>query len=65
MKQQAVTRACIEAACATGPVAVRAMVETLEKGLSTDCLPALSERERALIIDELKAALTVYERRSA
>lgn len=65
MKQQAVIRACIEAACATGPEAVRAMVETLEKGLSTDCLPVLSDGERARVLDELKAALAIYERRSA
>jgi hypothetical protein len=55
---------CIEALCQCGCEAVRATITALEVGAVVPQVQDLSEDERHKVLDELKAIMLVYDKRS-
>ena len=51
----------VEALCHGGCAAVNATIEAAEKGLPVAQMEGLSEHEKQLVLDELKAIMAVYE----
>lgn len=54
---------CIDALCQCGCDAVRATIIALENGITVPQVDILSEAERRLVLDELKAVMAVYDAR--
>ncbi len=55
---------CIEALCQCGCEAVRATITALEVGAVVPQVQDLPEAERQLVLNELKAIMSVYDSRS-
>lgn len=56
---------CIESLCKCGCQAVRATINAMERGLPTPQTEGLAPTEREHVLNELKAIMAVYDRRSA
>jgi hypothetical protein len=54
---------CIDALCQCGCDAVRATISALETGAVVPQVETLSDDERQLVLDELKAVMAVYDDR--
>ncbi len=54
---------CIDALCQCGCDAVRATISALETGAIVPQVEILSEEERRMVLDELKAVMAVYDTR--
>ena len=52
----------ISAVCETGCEAVRASIQLLEKGVDVEVSKDLSPAERELMLKELKAIMSVYDK---
>lgn len=53
----------ITAVCETGCAAVRASIQVMEQGLDVEFSKDLSPNERQLMLSELKAIMSIYDRR--
>lgn len=53
---------CVEALCQNGCRAVRATIDVLESGQEISQLDNMSPEERAAVLCELKAIMSVYDR---
>ncbi len=54
---------CVDALCQCGCDAVRATIEAMEAGADIPQLQTLGEEERQVVLDELKAVMSVYDAR--
>jgi len=54
---------CIDALCQCGCDAVRATIEAMESGVVVPQVETLSDEERKMVLDELKAVMAVYDRK--
>lgn len=54
---------CIEVFCQCGCDAVRATISAMESGAVVPQVETLSEEERGLVLQELKAVMAVYDAR--
>jgi 4-hydroxy-3-methylbut-2-en-1-yl diphosphate synthase IspG/GcpE len=54
---------CIEALCKCGCEAVRATITSMEMGAELEQTRDLDEQEAAIVLDELKAIMAVYDDR--
>lgn len=54
---------CIDALCQCGCDAVRATISAIESGVEIPQVKTLSEDERRMVLDELKAVMAVYDAR--
>jgi len=61
MPQSDSTYRCIEAICQSGCLAVRAVIESLERGQSIPQTDGMSDEQVNLILSELKAVMSVYD----
>lgn len=52
---------CIETLCLCGCDAVRATITAMESGAVVPQVESLSEEERQLVLDELRAVMAVYD----
>lgn len=52
----------ITAVCETGCEAVRASIQLLEKGIDVEVSKDLTPAERQLMLNELKAIMSVYDK---
>jgi hypothetical protein len=55
---------CIDALCQCGCDAVRATIVAMESGIVVPQVETLSEAERLMVLQELKAIMAVYDSRS-
>ena len=55
---------CVDALCQCGCDAVRATIEAMEVGADVPQVETLSDEEREVVLDELKAVMAVYDARS-
>jgi 4-hydroxy-3-methylbut-2-en-1-yl diphosphate synthase IspG/GcpE len=55
---------CIDALCQCGCDAVRATITAMESGVVVPQVETLSEEERQVVLEELKAVMAVYDRKS-
>jgi 4-hydroxy-3-methylbut-2-en-1-yl diphosphate synthase IspG/GcpE len=55
---------CIDALCQCGCDAVRATISAMESGVEVPQVKTLSNEERRMVLDELKAVMAVYDARS-
>ncbi len=55
---------CIDALCQCGCDAVRATITAMESGVVVPQVETLSEEERQAVLEELKAVMAVYDRKS-
>ncbi|MCW8839487.1 MAG: hypothetical protein OQL05_04685 [Gammaproteobacteria bacterium] len=54
---------CIEVLCQCGCDAVRATIAAMETGAVVPQVETLSEKERSMVLEELKAVMAVYDER--
>lgn len=54
---------CIEKVCQEGCEEVRKNIETLEKGGLPESLNTLNEKERRIVLEELKIIMSVYDKK--
>jgi hypothetical protein len=54
---------CVEALCKCGCEAVRATITSMEMGVELEQTRDLDEEEAAIVLDELKAIMAVYDDR--
>ncbi len=54
---------CIETLCQCGCDAVRATISAMESGAVVPQVQTLSEEERRMVLEELKAVMAVYDKR--
>jgi hypothetical protein len=54
---------CVEALCKCGCEAVRATITSMEMGAELEQTRDLDEQEAAIVLDELKAIMAVYDDR--
>ena len=54
---------CIEVLCQCGCDAVRATISAMESGAVVPQVEILTEEERRLVLNELKAVMAVYDER--
>ena len=55
---------CIEVLCLCGCEAVRATISAMESGAVVPQVQTLSEEQRQMVLNELKAVMAVYDERS-
>jgi len=55
---------CVEALCGCGCEAVRATISGMELGLPVEQTNSLDDTERAAVLSELKAIMSVYDDRA-
>ncbi|MGM0593578.1 MAG: hypothetical protein ACQETD_03485 [Pseudomonadota bacterium] len=54
---------CVENLCQCGCEAVRATISAIESGAAVPQVQTLSEEERRMVLNELKAVMAVYDER--
>ncbi len=54
---------CIDALCQCGCDAVRATITAMENGVVVPQVETLTEEERQMVLEELRAVMAVYDRR--
>lgn len=54
---------CVEALCKCGCEAVRATISNMEMGIELEQTRDLDKQEAAIVLDELKAIMAVYDDR--
>lgn len=53
---------CVESLCQNGCAAVRATITAIETGAAISQTRGMSEEERSVVLEELKAIMSVYDR---
>lgn len=54
---------CVEALCECGCDAVRETIVALEQGVPVAAVTSLDDKQRRLVLAELKAIMAVYDRK--
>ncbi|HEY9149138.1 MAG TPA: hypothetical protein VIQ22_09000 [Gammaproteobacteria bacterium] len=54
---------CIEVLCQCGCEAVRATISAMESGAVVPQVQSLTEEQRRMVLDELRAVMAVYDAR--
>lgn len=55
---------CIEVLCQCGCEAVRATITAMESGAVVPQVQSLTEEQRRMVLDELRAVMAVYDERN-
>ena len=53
---------CVESLCQNGCAAVRATITAIETGAAISQTRGMNEEERSVVLEELKAIMSVYDR---